>query len=325
MRILVTGGAGYIGSVSTRLLLDAGHDVTVYDSLAQGHRAAVSVGARLVAADLADVAALDRAFRESRFEAVLHFAGLIRVPESVENPARYFDNNVARGINLLNACARHGVGKFVFSSTAAVYGSPERVPITEDAPLVPTNPYGDTKRVFEELLVSYERACGLRSARLRYFNVCGAHAGLGEDHRPESHLIPLILFAALGRAREFVIYGDDYDTRDGTCVRDYLHVHDLGRAHLLALEALADRSVVYNLGSGTGYTVREVFAAARDVIGRKLAFRVAGRRAGDAAALVASSAKIERELGWRRERDDIRQMIADAWEFHRAHPQGYPD
>jgi UDP-glucose 4-epimerase len=325
MKTLVTGGAGYIGSVATRLLLEAGHEVTVYDNLKQGHRAAVSDGARLVAADLADTGSLDRAFREGRFDAVLHFAGLIRVPESVENPALYFDHNVARGVNLLNACARHGVGKFVFSSTAAVYGSPERVPVTEDAPRVPTNPYGDTKRVFEELLVSYERACGLRSARLRYFNVCGAHAGLGEDHRPESHLIPLILFAALGREREFAIYGDDYDTRDGTCVRDYLHVADLGRAHLLALEALGDRSVVYNLGSGAGYSVREVFAAAQDVLGRKLSFRVAGRRAGDAPTLVASSAKIERELGWRREKDDIRLMIADAWEFYQAHPQGYPD
>lgn len=324
MKLLVTGGAGYIGSVATRLLLDAGHEVTVYDSLAQGHRAAVSDGARLVAGDLADTALLDRTFREGGFEAVLHFAGLIRVPESVENPARYFDHNVARGVNLLNACARHRVGKLVFSSTAAVYGAPAQVPIAEDAPRAPTNPYGDTKRVFEELLVSYERACGMRTARLRYFNVCGAYSGLGEDHRPESHLIPLILFAALGREREFVVYGDDYDTRDGTCVRDYLHVYDLCRAHLLALDELARRSVVYNLGSGSGYTVREVFRAAQEVLGRQLDCRVAGRRAGDAPVLVASSAKIERELGWRREKDDIRQMVADAWEFHRAHPQGYP-
>ena len=325
MKTLVTGGAGYIGSVTTRLLLEAGHEVTVYDSLAQGHRAAVSDGARLIVADLGDADRLDRAFRAGRFEAVLHFAGLIRVPESVEDPARYFDHNVARGINLLNACARHDVGRFVFSSTAAVYGAPDKVPITEDAPLLPASPYGDTKRVFEELLLSYERACGLRTARLRYFNVCGAHAGLGEDHRPESHLIPLILLAALGREREFHIFGDDYDTRDGTCVRDYLHVADLGRAHLLALDALDRGGLLYNLGSGAGYTVREVFAAAEEVLGRKLPCKVSPRRPGDPPALIASSAKIERELGWRREKDDIKQMIADAWEFHRAHPTGYPD
>ncbi len=325
MRTLVAGGAGYIGSVMTRLLLEAGHEVTVYDNLEQGHRAAVSDGARLVEGDLADAGLLDRTFRDDRFEAVLHFAGLIRVPESVEDPARYFDHNVARGINLLNACARHEVGKFVFSSSAAVYGSPDTVPIDEDAPLVPTNPYGDTKRVFEELLVGYERACGLRSARLRYFNVCGAHDGLGEDHRPETHLVPLILLAALGREREFCIFGDDYPTRDGTCIRDYLHVYDLCRAHLLALDAIEEQSVVYNLGSGSGYTVREVFDAAQDVIGRKLDVRVAGRRPGDGPALVASSARIERELGWRREKNDIRQMIADAWEWHQAHPAGYPD
>ena len=325
MRTLVTGGAGYIGSVTTRLLLEAGHEVTVYDSLAQGHRAAVSDGARLIIADLGDADRLDAACREGRFEAVLHFAGLIRVPESVANPARYFDHNVARGINLLNACARHGVGRFVFSSTAAVYGAPDTVPITEDAPLLPASPYGDTKRVFEELLISYERACGLRTARLRYFNVCGAHAGLGEDHRPESHLIPLILFAALGREPEFHIFGDDYDTRDGTCIRDYLHVADLARAHLLALGALDRGSVLYNLGSGAGYTVREVFAAAEEILGRKLPCETSPRRPGDPPTLIASSAKIERELGWRRERDDIKQMIADAWEFHQAYPTGYPD
>ena len=325
MKVLVTGGAGYIGSVMTRLLVEAGHDVTVYDNLSYGHRAAVSEGARLETGDLGDFDRLDAVFRAGKFEAVFHFAGLIRVPESVERPGLYFDHNVARGINLLNLCAVHGIRRFVFSSTAAVYGQPDKVPIPEDAPLLPTNPYGDTKRVFEELLRSYERACGMRHAILRYFNVCGAYEGLGEDHRPETHLIPLILFAALGRERGFTVFGDDYPTRDGTCVRDYLHVCDLCRAHLLALDAITDHSVVYNLGSGSGYTVREVFDAAQEVVGRKLDVRVAGRRAGDSAELVASSAKIERELGWRRERDNIRRMIADAWEFHQAHPQGYPD
>jgi len=326
MKVLVTGGAGYIGSVMTRLLLEEGHEVTVYDNLKQGHRAAVSPGARLVVGDIGDGAALEPLFAEGAFEAVLHFAGLIRVPESVEDPARYFDNNVARGVTLLNACCRYGVRRFVFSSTAAVYGEPKEVPVTEDAPTTPSNPYGDTKRVFEELLVAYGRACGLRSARLRYFNVCGAYRGLGEDHRPETHLVPLLLKSALDPDYEFTVCGDDYPTRDGTCVRDYVHIHDLCRAHLLALAALEHgASFVYNLGSGRGFTVKEVLAAAEDVLGRKLKHRVAGRRAGDAAALVAGSAKIERELGWRREKDDIRKMIADAWEFHRAHPQGYKE
>ncbi len=324
MKVLVTGGAGYVGSVTTQLLVRAGHEVTVLDNLSYGHRAAVVNSARLVVGDIGDEALLERLFAEVRFDCVMHFAGLIRVPESVEKPALYFDNNVGRGLVLLNAVWRHEVRRFVFSSSAAVYGSPERVPVTEDAPLVPTSPYGDTKRVFEELLVSYERACGLRYAALRYFNVAGAFQGLGEDHRPETHLIPLILKAALEPGRRFQIYGDDYPTRDGTCVRDYIHVYDLARAHLSAMEALCDRSVVYNLGSQQGYTNKEVFATAEKVTGRSIPVKVVGRRAGDPAELVAASERIRQELGWQPERG-LEQMIGDAWEWHQAHPHGYSD
>jgi UDP-glucose 4-epimerase len=324
VKILVAGGAGYIGSVMTRLLLEHGHEVTVLDNLSCGHRSAVSDGARLVVGDIGETELVDKVL-SAGFDCVMHFAALIKVPESVERPDLYFDNNVARGVRLLNAVGRAGIKRFVFSSTAAVYGEPEKVPIEEDAPLRPMSPYGDTKRVFEELLVSYERAYGLRYACLRYFNVVGAYDGLGEDHRPESHLVPLILLSALGDGQTFSIYGDDYDTRDGTCVRDYLHVFDLCRAHLLAVDAIDTQSRVYNLGSGSGFTVKEVFEAAQKVVGRRLDHQMAGRRAGDVPVLVASSDRIQRELGWKREKPDIETMIADAWEFHRRYPQGYPD
>ncbi len=340
MRTLVTGGAGYIGSVMTRLLLDAGHEVTVLDNLSYGHRSAVSNGAKLVVGDVGDELVLNRLFSQvpgpespvPSYDAVLHFAGFIRVPESVEKPDLYFDNNVRKGIALLNAVGQARISNFVFSSTAAVYGEPDKVPVAEDAPLLPTNPYGDTKRVFEELLASYHRAYGLRYACLRYFNVAGAFDGLGEDHRPETHLIPLILKAALEPGRVFEIYGDDYPTKDGTCVRDYIHVHDLCRAHLLALDALSNpksktqnpESLIFNLGSQNGYTNREVFAAAEKVTGCKIPVRMAECRPGDAPALIASSEKIRKELGWRPAKtlDDI---IQDAWQFHRRNPAGYPD
>lgn len=325
MRVLVAGGAGYIGSVMTKLLLEDGHDVTVFDNLAEGHRAAVSSDARFVVGDIGDAGILDQLLSRVDFDCVLHFAALIKVPESVAKPDLYFQNNVAKGVNLLNSVCRHGIPRFVFSSSAAVYGAPDQVPITEDAPLRPMSPYGDTKRVFEELLASYERAFGLRFACLRYFNVVGAYQGLGEDHRPESHLVPLILKSVLGPGQDFSIYGDDYETRDGTCVRDYLHVYDLCRAHLLAMEALDSKSRIYNLGSGQGFTVKEVFETARRVVGRELEYRVASRRAGDVPALVASSERIERELGWKRVKPGLETMVHDAWEFHQAHPDGYSD
>ncbi len=317
-KVLVTGGAGYIGSVMTRLLLDAGYEVTVLDNLVAGHRAAVPPPAKLIKGDIGDEALLARLFAIGQFDCVLHFAGLIVVPESVEKPDVYF------GVRLLNAVCRHGVRRFIFSSTAAVYGTPEKVPITEDAPLRPDNPYGDTKRIFEELLAAYSRAYGLRYCILRYFNVAGAYAGLGEDHRPETHLIPRILRAALHPGEKFQIYGDDYPTRDGTCVRDYIHIYDLCTAHLVAMEALKDENLIYNLGSETGSTVKEVFATAAAVVGQEIPYEVAPRRAGDVPVLVASAEKIKKELGWRPQKT-LEDIIRDAWEWHRTHPDGYPD
>ena len=334
MRVLVTGGAGYIGSVMTKVLIEAGHDVTVFDSLSRGHRAAVSAPARLIVGELADKAALSRLFTEVQPECVMHFAALSLVGESVEKPDLYFENNVAFGTNLLSAACRSGMKRFVFSSSAAVYGTPERTPITEEDPLRPINPYGSTKKVFESLLEEYAKAYGIHYAALRYFNVAGAYSGLGEDHRPETHLIPDILRSALPespkskvqspKSKVFELFGDDYPTRDGTNVRDYIHVHDLARAHLLATEAIADRNIVYNLGSESGYSNKEVFAAAEKVVGRKIPLKLGPRRAGDPPTLVASSDRIRSELGWKPEKG-LEQMIADAWEWYQAFPNGYPD
>jgi UDP-glucose 4-epimerase len=324
VRILVTGGAGYIGSITAKVLVEAGHDVAVFDNLSVGHRQAVLAPARLFVGGLADTAGLDAVFERERPECVMHFAALSQVGESVLKPDRYFHNNVACGVNLLNAAAKQKVRRFVFSSSAAVYGEPERVPIAEDAALRPVNPYGGTKRVFEALLEEYERACGLRYAALRYFNVAGAYGGLGEDHRPETHLVPKILAAAAEPGRVFQVFGDDYPTHDGTCVRDYLHVHDLARAHLLALAVTEERSAVYNLGSENGFTVREVFAAVERVTGRRVRVETVGRRAGDPAALLASSAKIRAELGWKPEKT-LDDMIGDAWHFVQQYPRGYAE
>jgi UDP-glucose 4-epimerase len=324
MRILVTGGAGYIGSVMTKVLLDAGHEVTVFDNLSRGHRAAVPKPAQLVKDELSDKAALARAFADARPECVMHFAALSLVGESVEKPDLYFENNVAFGTNLLSAACRSGVKRFVFSSSAAVYGTPERTPITEEDPLRPINPYGSTKKVFESLLEEYAKVYGIRFAALRYFNVAGAYSGLGEDHRPETHLVPDILRSVLHPGKVFELFGDDYPTKDGTNVRDYIHVHDLARAHLLAMEAIADHSVVYNLGSENGYSNREVFVTAEKVVGRKIPLKLGPRRPGDPPTLIASSEKIRRELGWKPE-ESLEQMIADAWEWHRQFPDGYPD
>jgi UDP-glucose 4-epimerase len=334
MRVLVTGGAGYIGSVMTKVLIEAGHDVTVFDNLSRGHRAAVSAPARLVVGDLGDVAALEPAFVAARPECVMHFAGLSQVGESVAKPDLYFDNNVTRGANLLEAAGRHRVKRFVFSSSAAVYGAPERVPISEDAPLAPINPYGKTKLTFEARLTEFAMALDMNHAILRYFNVAGAYSGLGEDHRPETHLIPDILRTALPespksmvhspKSKVFELFGTDYPTKDGTNVRDYVHVHDLARAHLLAMETIEDRDVIYNLGSESGYSNREVFATAEKVVGRKIPLKLGPRRPGDPPTLIASSERIRKELGWKPEKN-LEQMIADAWAWHRPHPTGYPD
>ena len=322
MRVLVTGGAGYIGSVMAKVLIKAGHDVTVFDNLSRGHRAAVEGSARLVVGDLGDTAALEQAFVEAKPECVMHFAALSQVGESVAKPDLYFDNNVTRGANLLEAAGRHRVKRFVFSSSAAVYGAPEKMPITEDAPLRPMNPYGSTKLTFEARLAEFAMTLDMNHAILRYFNVAGACSWLGEDHRPETHLIPDILSSVLQPGKTFELFGDDYPTRDGTNVRDYIHVHDLARAHLLAMETIADRDVIYNLGSENGYSNREVFATAEKVVGRKIPLKLGPRRAGDPPTLIASSERIRKELGWKPEKNLV-QMIADAWEWHQRYPSGY--
>jgi UDP-glucose 4-epimerase len=324
MRVLVTGGAGYIGSVVVEELLRDGHDVVAYDNLSKGHRASVAPDAAFVRADLLDAEVLRETLTSHRVEAVIHMAASSLVGESVSKPAQYYHNNVTAGLALLDAMRSAGVGRLVFSSTAAVYGEPAKQPIEEFDPTSPTNPYGETKLAFERALHWQEGAYGLRYASLRYFNAAGATRRCGEQHDPETHLIPIVLQAAAGRRTHVEIYGDDYPTRDGTCVRDYVHVVDLARAHVLALGLLDDRSAVYNLGcGGDGYTVKEVIDAAREVTGRDIAVRTGPRRAGDPAVLVASSEKIKKELGWSPKFQDLRKIVESAWEWMQAHPEGY--
>lgn len=324
MRILVTGGAGYIGSVIAEQLCRDRHEVLVYDNLSKGHRDAVPVDAEFIHADLMDSDALRQALSEHGIEAVIHMAADSLVGESAYDPAKYYRNNVAAGLNLLDVMLAAGVKRLVFSSTAAVYGEPAKQPIEETDPTVPTNPYGETKLAFERALRWYETAYGLRYASLRYFNAAGATRHCGEAHAPETHLIPLILQAAAGRREYIEIYGDDYPTRDGTCVRDYVHVTDLAHAHILALGILDEKSSIYNLGcGGAGYSVREVVTMAREVTGRDFIVRTSPRRAGDPGTLVASSEKIRRELGWKPEQQELRAIIASAWNWIQAHPNGY--
>src|SRR5881394_890962 len=326
MKILVTGGAGYIGSVVTEELLNDGHDVVVFDNLVKGHRAAVNPRAKFVQADLMDSDALRRALKENQIEAVIHMAAHSLVGESVEQPSKYFENNVVAGLKLIDAMRDCGVSKLVFSSTAATYGEPEKQPIEETDPTHPTNPYGESKLAFERALPWYERAYGLRYASLRYFNAAGASKQFGEQHDPETHLIPLVLQAANGTRADVQIFGDDYPTRDGTCVRDYIHVIDLARAHILALNILGERSAIYNLGcGGDGYTVKEVIDAACEVTGREIKTRVTPRRAGDPAVLIASSDKIKREFGWKPQFQDLRLIVQSAWDWLSAHPSGYQE
>jgi UDP-glucose 4-epimerase len=324
LRVLVTGGAGYIGSVVTEELLGDGHEVVVFDNLYKGHRGAVVEGAEFVEGDLADGARVRDALKSQGTEAVIHMAADSLVGESVTDPAKYYRNNVSAGLSLLDAMRERGVTRLVFSSTAAVYGEPEKQPVEETDALQPTNPYGETKLAFERALRWYEGAYGLRSASLRYFNAAGATARCGEVHAPETHLIPIVLQAAAGRRAHVEVYGEDYPTRDGTCVRDYIHVVDLARAHVAALSILGGRSAVYNLGcGGEGYTVRQVIDAAREVTGRDIPVRVGARRAGDPAVLVASSEKIRRELGWSPRFQDLRAIIESAWNWMRSRPEGY--
>jgi len=327
MNVLVTGGAGYIGSVVAAELLKAGHRVLVYDDLSRGHLRAAPKGAELIVADTADRAALDRVFMTHQVDAVMHFAALIEAGESMKNPAAFFRNNTANALTLLEAMLAHGVKKFVFSSTAALFGNPERSPIEDDDPLRPTNVYGESKLMVERMLTWFNGVHGLRYASLRYFNAAGAmSADHGEDHQPESHLIPLVLKVALGQIEQVNILGADYPTPDGTCVRDYIHVLDLASAHLLALDALEHRDrLIYNLGNGQGFSVREVIEVARNVTGRQIPVVESPRRPGDPAILIASAARIRRELNWSPQFPDLETIVASAWRWHQAHPKGYGD
>ena len=323
MNILVTGGAGYIGSATAEALIKAGHSVTVYDSLVTGHRAAVPEGARFIEADLSDSRALAKALTDEKLDAVMHFAAFIEAGESMKDPGSFYHNNLTNSLALMETALRAGVKRFVLSSTAAVYRSSEEL-LTEESPLGPANVYGHTKLMVEQALDWYRQIHGLRFAALRYFNACGALNGRGEAHQPESHLIPLVLRVPLGQRDTAEIYGTDYPTPDGTCIRDYIHIADLVSAHLLALDGLKEGDrLIYNLGSGNGYSVREVIETARQVTGHLIPVKELPRRPGDSARLVASSEKIRRELGWRPEHDNLRDMISSAWDWHKSHPKGY--
>lgn len=324
-RILVTGGAGYIGSHTVRLLLARGHDATVFDNLVYGHRQAVP-SERLVVGELSDAAMLDRVLSENRIEAVIHFAAFAYVGESVTNPAKYYANNLVASLNLLDACIRAGVSKFVFSSTCATYGVPHAVPITEDEKQLPINPYGNTKLAFERALGDYTAAYPFGCCALRYFNAAGASPDgtIGEDHNPETHLIPLVFQAATGQRPHIEVFGTDYPTPDGTCLRDYIHVDDLAEAHLLALEKIGPGSMLkYNVGIGRGYSVRDVIRIAEELSGRIVLVKEGPRRAGDPPELVANADKIRRELGWAPKYAELRPILETAWNWHRTHPNGY--
>jgi len=327
MRVLVCGGAGYVGSHAVVELLGAGHEVVVLDNLEKGHRAAVSPEVKLYEGDLRDPAALARVFGENTIDAVMHFAAYSLVGESVTQPDKYYHNNVYGSYCLLQAMRQFEVGKIVFSSTAATYGEPECVPITEDQRTIPTSPYGETKLAVEKMLKWYDVAYGIKSMCLRYFNVAGADKSgkIGEDHTPETHLIPLVLKTALGKRDYIEIFGGDYDTPDGTCIRDYIHVTDLATAHLLALDRLAagGESKIYNLGYGHGFSNLEILEAARRVTGLPIPSKMGERRPGDPSILIASPEAIMRDLGFSPQYDDLDQIIESAWVFHKNHPNGY--
>ena len=322
MRVLVTGGAGYIGSVVVAQLLQAGFEVAVLDNLSNGHAQAVPDGAKLHVGEVGDRALLDQLL--PGVDGVLHFAASIEVGESMQNPIKHFRNNAGNAFLLLEHMQAHGVRRFVFSSTAALYGNPERVPIREEDTLRPANAYGESKHLVEQALVWLHSQTGLGYASLRYFNAAGGCPERGEDHRPESHLIPLILEVAQGKRPHIAIFGDDYETRDGTAVRDYIHIEDLASAHVLALQALEPgKRLIYNLGNGIGFTVKEVIEVARQVTGHPIPALLSPRRAGDPAMLVASSEKIRSELGWRPRYPDLEPIVASAWAWRSAHPDGY--
>jgi UDP-glucose 4-epimerase len=323
MNVFVTGGAGYIGSVCVEELLDAGHTVTVYDNLTEGHRSAVDTRAQFVLGEPERDNDIREAVRAAHPDAILHFAANALVGESMTNPGKYFHNNVCNGLKLLNAALEAKVKKFVFSSTCATYGPPDRVPMTEDLPQRPINPYGESKLMFEKMLTWYHQLHGLEFVAFRYFNAAGASGKFGEHHRVETHLIPNVLKVALGQSAQCEIYGTDYPTPDGTCIRDYIHIRDLAQAHILALEP--GRQGFYNLGNGDGYSVREVIQTCEKVTGKKIPAVEKPRRPGDPPKLVAAADKAIRELGWKPKFPKLQDIIATAWKWHEQHPDGYPD
>ena len=323
MKILVVGGAGYIGSICAELLLDQGHEIAVFDNLSEGHRHAIDPRARFIEGDLQDRQTIDSALAVARPEAVMHFAASALVSESMRDPSKYFRNNISNGLNLLDAMEAAHVERIVFSSTCAIFGPPERLPIDETAPTRPINPYGESKLAFEKILRWYDEIHGLKFVSLRYFNAAGASANFGEDHRVETHLIPNALKVALGQKPHVEIFGTDYETPDGTCIRDYIHIVDLARAHILALDAA--RSELYNLGTGGGASVREVIAACRKITGKKIDTVEKPRRPGDPPRLIASSEKIKNELGWRPQFQSLDAIIESAWKWHQKFPHGYGD
>ena len=323
MKILVVGGAGYIGSVCAELLLDQGHGVTIFDNLSEGHRRALDPRAEFVEGDLVDRQSFEKTLAKQQPDAVMHFAANALVGESMQNPSKYFRNNIANGLNLLDAMISAGVAKIIFSSTCAIFGPPERVPIDETMPPRPINPYGESKLAFEKILRWYGEIHGLKFVSLRYFNAAGASAKFGEDHRVETHLIPNVLKVALGQKPNVEIFGTDYETPDGTCIRDYIHIVDLARAHILALNAT--RSDFYNLGTGGGASVRGVIDSCRKITGRNIGIVEKPRRPGDPPRLIASSEKIKRELGWQPQFQSLDAIIESAWKWHQKFPRGYED
>ena len=324
MKVLVTGGAGYIGSTAVDSLLAAGHEVVVFDNLYMGHREAVSPEADFIEGDLADAAAVRAVLEEHRPTGIMHFASHTLVGESVEKPFLYLGENVCNAVNLISAAVDTGVERFILSSTANLFDDPEKIPIAETERIVPGSPYGESKFMIERILRWTQKTKGLRYAALRYFNASGCTPTKGEDHDPETHLIPLVLQVALGRRDSIKIFGDDYDTPDGTCVRDYVHILDLASAHILALEALGERECFrYNLGNGNGFSVKEVIETAREVTGHPIPAEITPRRAGDPATLVADSTTIKKELGWEPQFPDLQSIIQSAWDWHKEHPRGY--
>ena len=321
MKIVLTGGSGYIGSVTTELLCDDGHEVVVFDNLERGHREAVDPRARLVVGDLREPQAIRELLAAVKPAAVVHFAAYALVGESMQNPHLYFENNVGGGLNLLDALLRAGVPKIIFSSTCATYGQPETMPMTEALPQRPTNPYGESKLMFETALRWEQERRGLQPVFLRYFNACGATEKYGEDHEPETHIIPNVLKVALGQAPAVPVFGADYPTPDGTCIRDYIHIADLARAHILALEK--DVAGSFNLGTGTGFSVKQVVETCREATGHPIPVALSPRRPGDPACLVAGAAKARDVLGWNPRHPDLKTIVQHAWNWHRAHPRGY--